>query len=137
MVKFVLHQIPRFFPVIIFGMRISDQLASHWKYVWAANVVLLKYLQLKEILQVPSMSSSLSLLILSASSTIVLISTALAIDIAFVIWVRSNDQSSGRQPNESCRGGICWHEISKSQVLSDEYTILVEADVPNSSLQVL
>ncbi|KAK4786181.1 hypothetical protein SAY86_002870 [Trapa natans] len=111
-------------------MRVSDHLASNWKLVWAASFVLLKYLLLMEILQVPFMPSSFWLLPVSAALALAIISTALAIDIAAMIWSRV-DQSLGRSHScTSCRRGICWHGISRLQVLQDEYTVLLDPNIP-------
>jgi hypothetical protein len=104
-------------------MRISDILASNWNYIWAFFILLLKSLQVSGLFSLleGTRFSSLTLLVLSAIISFMLISFALLMEVLVILHSNSNcpglKNSNGRQ---TCNGGIRWLIVHSNHILCND-----------------
>nr|GMD15478.1 hypothetical protein CDL15_Pgr019682 [Ipomoea batatas]GMD85606.1 hypothetical protein CDL15_Pgr019682 [Ipomoea batatas]GME14635.1 hypothetical protein CDL15_Pgr019682 [Ipomoea batatas] len=98
-------------------MRVSDILTANWKFLWAINIIIFKMLQWLgtfSILQT-NLFPKLTLLLVSATSTFLLVVLGLMFD----IMAKLRRQPSNVVGRKICKGGICWHDCSHVCIVYD------------------
>ncbi|KAM7524054.1 hypothetical protein LguiA_013956 [Lonicera macranthoides] len=92
-------------------MRLSDALIYNWGFLWAANMLSLKLLDLVGCFfttrRIDGFFSILVILSLSVAFSLAMIVVALLVDVMVNIRI----QPSLVIDSKDCRGGICWHNV--------------------------
>lgn len=97
-------------------MRISDNLASNWNYIWSSSFWIIKFLEVGGFFSPFQGYSNLTLWILSATISFFLIFVALLVEAVAtlgskVVFVHE----------KTCKGGICCHGYHHCPIDCEEY----------------